>query len=284
VPSDASRARSDFVPEVLLNGDVAIPQLGFGVFQVPPEDTAETVRVALSTGYRSIDTAAAYRNEAGVGEAIAASGLDRDELFVTTKLWNSDQGRDSSARAFQASLKRLKLDYVDLYLIHWPVPSRDLYVDSWQTLVDLHTQGRARAIGVSNFQVAHLERVIAETGVAPAVNQIELHPRLQQTELREFHAEHGIATEAWSPLAQGGVLEDSTIVAIARAHAKTPAQVVLRWHLQLGNVVIPKSVTPARIEENFDLFDFELDDEQMRALRELDAGDRTGPEPDSFVG
>jgi 2,5-diketo-D-gluconate reductase A len=284
VSADAGPAQGDLVPAIDLFGEVSIPQLGFGVFQVPPEDTAKTVAHALKAGYRSIDTARAYRNEAGVGEAIAASGLGREELFVTTKLWNSDQGRESAARALEASLERLKLDHVDLYLIHWPVPSRDLYVDSWQTLVDLQRQGLTRAVGVSNFQVAHLERAIAETGVTPAVNQIELHPRLQQVELREFHAEHGIVTEAWSPLAQGGVLEDSTIVAIARAHAKTPAQIVLRWHLQLGNVVIPKSVTPQRIEENFDLFDFELDDEQMLDIRGLDAGERTGPDPDSFVG
>ncbi|MGI8505658.1 MAG: aldo/keto reductase [Solirubrobacteraceae bacterium] len=271
------------VPELSLSDSAAIPQLGFGVFQVPPEDTAEAVRQALATGYRHVDTAAMYRNEAGVGEAVRTSGLDRQELFATTKLWNSDQGRDSALRAFERSLERLQFDYVDLYLIHWPVPSRDTYVETWRTLSELQADGQARCIGVSNFQVAHLERIIDATGVVPAVNQIELHPSLQQAELRDFHRRHGIVTEAWSPLGQGAALKDPTIAEMADELGRTPAQVVLRWHIELGNVVIPKSVTPARIEENFDVFGFELGEERMRRLAELDAGERIGPNPDQFA-
>ncbi len=271
------------VPEIALSDSAAIPQLGFGVFQVPPQDTAEAVRHALTTGYRHVDTAAMYRNEAGVGEAIRTSGPDREQMFVTTKLWNGDQGRDKARRAFERSLARLAFDYVDLYLIHWPVPSREKYVETWEALIELRAGGRARCIGVSNFQVAHLERIIEETGVVPAVNQIELHPSLQQAELREFHRRHGIVTEAWSPLGQGAALDDPTIVEMADELRRTPAQVVLRWHIELGNVVIPKSVTPARIAENFDIFGFELGQERMRRLSELDAGERIGPNPDQFA-
>ncbi len=260
-----------------------MPQLGFGVFQVPPEDTARAVSQALETGYRSIDTAAAYRNESGVGEATRASRLDREDLFVTTKLWNGDHGRDKTLREFEASLERLGYEYVDLYLIHWPVPSQDLYVETWQALTELQQDGRARSIGVSNFQVEHLERIIDETGHTPAVNQIELHPGFQQSRLRDFHRQHSILTEAWSPLGQGAALEDATIGEIGEQLGRTPAQVVLRWHIQLGNVVIPKSVTPARIEENFDVFGFELDAEQMSQIADLDAGERTGPNPDEFA-
>ena len=274
--------RTDQVPRIPLRGDTEIPQLGFGVFQVPPEDTADVVARALQTGYRHIDTAAAYENEEGVGQAIRASSLARDDVFVTTKCPNSDHGRDEATRALHGSLERLGLDFVDLYLIHWPVPSRDRYVETWQAFVDMQSEGLIRSIGVSNFQPDHLRRVIDETGVTPAINQVELHPRLQQSDLRKVHAELGIVTEAWSPLAQGAVLDDPAIVGIAEAHGVTPGQVVLRWHLQLGNVVIPKSVTPERIQQNFDVFGFELDDDQMRAIEALDAGERTGPDPDRF--
>jgi diketogulonate reductase-like aldo/keto reductase len=276
-------AQTTPVPQLDLNDGHRIPQLGFGVFQIPPEDTADTVLQALRIGYRHIDTAAAYRNEAGVGEGIARSGLDRSEVFVTTKVWNNNHGHDAALGAFERSLEQLGFDYVDLYLIHWPVPSRNLYVETWQALTELKADGRSRSIGVSNFLEQHLERIIDATGVVPAVNQIELHPRLQQAELRRFHAERGILTEAWSPLAKGGVLDDPVITRIAAAHARTPAQVVLRWHIQLGNIVFPKSVTPARIEENFRIFDFELCVDDMGAIATLDAGERTGPDPATFA-
>jgi 2,5-diketo-D-gluconate reductase A len=271
------------IPDVPLRGGVEIPQLGFGVFQVPPADTEEVVLRALRAGYRHVDTAAAYRNEAAVGRAIRASGLAREEVFVTTKCFNDDQGYEESRRAFDASLERLELDRVDLYLIHWPVPAHDRYVDTWRTFVELQSEGRARAIGVSNFQPDHLDQIIAETGVTPAVNQIELHPRLQQPELRRKHERLGIVTEAWSPLAQGQVLDDPAIVELAERHGKTPGQVVIRWHLQLGNVVFPKSVTPERIEQNIDVFDFELSAAEMAAIEKLDRGERTGPDPDTFI-
>jgi 2,5-diketo-D-gluconate reductase A len=271
------------VPLARLRDGVDIPQLGFGVFQVPPEDTADVVRMALSTGYRHIDTAAAYRNEAAVGEAVRASGLERREVFITTKCANGDHGYDEATRALRASLDRLEMDYVDLYLIHWPVPSRDRYVETWKAFIDAQEQDLVRSIGVSNFQPDHLERLIRETGVTPTINQVELHPRLQQRELRRVHADLGIVTEAWSPLAQGEVLDDPTITAVAEAHDRTPGQVVIRWHIQLGNVVIPKSVTPERIEQNFRVFDFELSQDEMAAIEALDANERTGPEPDTFV-
>jgi len=277
------RTSTTGVPTLHLPGEVEIPQLGFGVFQVPPVDTAEVVTQALHAGYRHIDTAAAYGNEAGVGDAIHAAGLDRDEVFVTTKCFNDDHGYDQAIRACKASLERLEVSYVDLYLIHWPVPAHDRYVETWRALIDLQTAGLARAIGVSNFKPVHLRRVIAETGVTPAVNQVELHPRFQQAGLRREHADLGIVTEAWSPLAQGQVLDDPTIVGIAEAHEKTPGQVVIRWHLQLGNVVIPKSVTPERIDENFEVFDFHLTDAEMTSIDALDAGQRIGPDPDTFV-
>ncbi|MGW8351590.1 aldo/keto reductase [Streptomyces wedmorensis] len=270
------------VPTVTLNNGVEIPQLGFGVFQVPDDETAAAVTAALETGYRSIDTAAVYGNETGVGRALASSGLPRDELFVTTKLWNADQGYDATLRAFDAGLAKLGLDHVDLYLIHWPTPARDLYRESWRALERLAGEGRVRAAGVSNFQPGHLRRLTEDATLIPAVNQIELHPGLQQAELRAFHAEHGIVTEAWSPLAQGAVLGERAIADLAARHGKSPAQVVLRWHLQLGNVVIPKSVTPARIRENFDVFDFALTDEEMRTVSALDRGMRTGPHPDEL--
>jgi 2,5-diketo-D-gluconate reductase A len=271
------------IPRLTLHDGVEIPQLGFGVFQVPPEDTQEIVEQALEVGYRHIDTAGAYRNEKGVGAAIAASGLAREELFVTTKLWNSEQGFETTLAAFDASLDRLGFEYVDLYLIHWPVPTKGLFVDTWRAFERIHGEGRAHTIGVSNFRVADLERLEAETETRPTVNQIELHPRLQQAELRTWHGDHGILTEAWSPLAQGELLDDETIVAIAERHGKTPAQAVLRWHLQLGNVVFPKSVTPARIRENIELFDFELSDAEMAEFERLDRGERIGPDPGTFV-
>ncbi len=271
------------VPNVPLDDGVEIPQLGFGVFQVPPDETTEVTLNALETGYRHIDTAAAYRNEAQVGQAIRASGLAREDVFVTTKCFNTDHGYDKAKAAFRASLDRLEMETVDLYLIHWPVPSHDLYVETWRAFVELKEDGVARAIGVSNFQAAHLARIVDETGVTPAVNQIELHPRLQQPGLRREHADRGIVTEAWSPLARGEVLDDPVITGIAEAHGRTPGQVVLRWHLQLGNVVFPKSVTPQRIRENFALFDFELGPHEMSAIEALDAGERIGPDPDTFV-
>jgi 2,5-diketo-D-gluconate reductase A len=272
------------VPTTTLNTGATMPQLGFGVFQVPPAETAQAVSTAFEHGYRSIDTAAIYRNERGVGEAIRASGLSRDELFVTTKLWNSDQGADSARPAFEASLEKLGLDFVDLYLIHWPAPAKDRYVESWRVLEQLHQEGLAKAIGVSNFQIAHLERLAAESYVVPALNQVELHPRLQQAELRRFHAERGIATEAWSPLAQGAVLDDPVVTELADQHGRTPGQVVLRWHVELGNVVIPKSVTPERIAQNIALFDFALSGEDMERLDGLERGERIGFDPDEFSG
>ncbi|MEV1053383.1 aldo/keto reductase [Streptomyces sp. NPDC049887] len=271
------------VPSITLNNGVAMPQLGYGVWQVPDDEAAKAVGAALEAGYRSIDTAAVYENEKGTGKAVAASGIPREELFVTTKLWNGDQGRDSTLRAFDASLSRLGLDYVDLYLIHWPVPSKNAYVDTYKAFETILAEGRAKAVGVSNFLPEHLERLLGETSVVPAVNQIELHPQLQQAGARAFHAKHGIATEAWSPLGSGrGLLEVPTIVAVAQKHGKTPAQVVLRWHLQLGNVVIPKSVTPSRIRENIDVFGFELDDDDLAAFAALDEDRRLGPDPATF--
>ncbi|KAA5835013.1 aldo/keto reductase [Saccharopolyspora hirsuta] len=270
------------VPNVTLNNGIEIPQLGFGVFQVPDAETTAAVAAALEAGYRSIDTAAIYGNEAGVGRAIADSGIPRDELFITTKLWNDDQGYDSTLAAFDSSLAELGLDHVDMYLIHWPTPARDRYLDTWKAIEKLVADGRVRAAGVSNFQPAHLRRLIDNSSLVPVVNQVELHPGLQQRELRALHAEHGIATEAWSPLAQGAMLGESTLTDIAERHGKSPAQVVIRWHLQLGNIVIPKSVTPARIQQNIDVFDFALSEDEMTAIAGLDRGLRTGPDPDTL--
>jgi 2,5-diketo-D-gluconate reductase A len=271
------------IPNVTLAGNIEMPQLGFGVFQVPDEETKTAVSTALEAGYRSIDTAAIYRNEDGVGQALAESGLNRQDYFVTSKLWNADQGYDATLRAFDASLEKLGLDSLDLYLIHWPTPERDLYVDTWKAFQKLRADGRVRAIGVSNFQPAHIQRLLDSTGTPPAINQIELHPLLQQEEPREFHERHGIATEAWSPLAQGGdVLGHPVITGLAEKHNRTSAQVILRWHLQIGNVVIPKSVTPSRVRENLDVFGFELDDDDLKQVSSLDAGKRIGPDPDEF--
>ncbi|MEU6064333.1 MULTISPECIES: aldo/keto reductase [Streptomyces] len=274
---------SSKVPPIILNNGVEMPQLGFGVWQVPDDEAERAVATALEAGYRSIDTAAIYGNEEGTGKAIAASGLPREEVFVTTKLWNSDQGYDATLRAFDVSLEKLGLDYLDLYLIHWPLPSRGKYIESYKAFEKLLADGRVRAIGLSNFLPEHLERLLAETSVIPAVNQIELHPHLQQHSAREFHAEQGIHTEAWSPLGQGkGLLEVPAIVAIAQKHNRTPAQIVLRWHLQQGNIVIPKSVTPSRIKENIDVFDFSLDTEDLAAISALNEDRRLGPDPATF--
>ncbi|WP_327726933.1 MULTISPECIES: aldo/keto reductase [unclassified Streptomyces] len=274
---------SSKVPPIILNNGVEMPQLGFGVWQVPDDEAERAVTTALEAGYRSIDTAAIYGNEEGTGRAIAASGVARKDLFVTTKLWNSDQGYDSALRAFDESLDKLGLEYVDLYLIHWPTPARGTFVDTFKAFEKLYADGRAKAIGVSNFLPEHLNTLIEATNVIPAVNQIELHPHLQQLASREYHAEQGIATEAWSPLGQGkGLLEVPAIIAIAQKHGRTPAQVVLRWHLQLGNVVIPKSVTPARIKENIEVFDFSLDTEDIAAISALNEDRRLGPDPATF--
>jgi 2,5-diketo-D-gluconate reductase A len=275
------------VPTLTLNDGNEIPQLGFGVFQIPPPDTAEAVRTALDAGYRHIDTAEMYRNEAGVGEAIRAAGVDRDQVFVTTKLSNACHHPDDARKAFEHTLSTLGFEYVDLFLIHWPLPTLydGDYVSTWKVMEELKAQGRARSIGVSNFQVAHLERLAAETDVTPAVNQIELHPYLLNDEVRRYGEDHGILTEAWSPIAQGAVLDDPAITAIAGRLERTPAQVVLRWHLQRGSIVFPKSTTPSRIQENFDLFDFELSDANVQAITALDRGEdgRTGPNPDVFA-
>ena len=268
------------VPDVRLNNGVSMPQLGFGVWRVPPEETEQIVREALAAGYRSIDTAAMYGNEEGVGRAVAGSGLAREDVFVTSKLWNDAHGHDAALRAFDDSARRLGLDYVDLYLIHWPVPSQDLYAETFRALARVQEEGRVRAIGVSNFEPEHVRRVVDQVGVVPAVNQVELHPHLQQADLRAFHAEHGIANEAWGPLGRGrGMMEEAFVTTVAEKYGNTPAQVVLRWHLQLGNIVIPKSATPSRVKENFDVFDFELADDDMAAFGDLDHGRRLGMHP-----
>jgi len=263
-------------PTVALNDGAQMPQLGLGVWQTPPEGAAEVVKTAIEAGYRAVDTAAAYRNEKGVGEGLKGA----DGVFVTTKLWNDNQGYDATLEAFEKSLGRLGLQALDLYLIHWPSPHRNLYVESWKALVRLKEEGRAKSIGVSNFEAEHLERIIGETGVTPAVNQIELHPRFQQRALREVHQRLGIATESWSPLGQGQLLTDPVVTAIAAKHGKTAAQVIIRWHLDNGLIVIPKSVTPSRIRENVAVFDFRLDADDLGKLAALDdPGGRIGPNP-----
>jgi 2,5-diketo-D-gluconate reductase A len=274
-------------PHITLNDGNTIPQLGFGVFQIEPEDTAEAVREAIGVGYRHIDTAEMYGNEREVGEGIRASGIDRGEVYVTSKLNNGLHEPDDAREAFEGTLSDLGFNYVDLFLIHWPLPT--LYdgdfVSTWRTLEEFHNDGRARSVGVSNFQVEHLERLAAETATVPSVNQIEVHPYFTNEAVREYGQDHGIATEAWSPIAQGAVLDDPTITQIAENLGKTPAQVVLRWHIQRGDIVFPKSVTPSRMRENFELFDFEIEPGDMDEISALDQGEsgRTGPNPDTFA-
>lgn len=274
------------VPTITLNNQTTIPQLGFGTYQVPPEDTASAVSTALEIGYRHIDTAQMYQNEAGVGEAIEASGIPREELWITSKLNNGFHRPDDARRSFDETLEKLGVDVIDLFLIHWPLPTRydGDYVSTWRTLTELLDQGRARAVGVSNFQPAHLDRIVAETGVVPAVNQIEVHPYFCNEEARAASIRHGVEVEAWSPIAQGAVLDDAVIGRIAEAHGKTPAQVTLRWHVERGDIVFPKSVTEQRIRENFDIFDFSLSVDEVAEISALDRGaaGRTGPDPDTF--
>ena len=264
-------------------GPVEIPTVGFGVWQVPDAEVGAAVTTALEAGYRHVDTARLYGNEAGVGRALAESDVPREEVFVTTKVWNDDHGRDATRRAFDASMGRLGLDVLDLYLVHWPVPRQDRYVETWQALRELREEGRVRAVGVCNFHAEHLQRLYDETGEWPAINQVELHPYLQQEALRAFHAEHGIVTESWSPLASGKrVLDDPVVRAVAAAHDATPAQVVIAWHLALDLVVLPKSVTPSRIVENLAAADLVLTGQELSQLSGLDRGFRTGPNPDEF--
>jgi 2,5-diketo-D-gluconate reductase A len=271
------------VPTITLNNGIEIPQLGFGVYQVPPEETRDAVQAALEVGYRHIDTAEMYGNEKGVGEGIRASGVPREEVFVTSKLNNGFHAHDDALKAFDGTLEALGSDYVDLFLIHWPLPGIDVdYVETWKALEEIYESGRAKSIGVSNFNAHHLRKLHGETEVVPAVNQIEVHPYLAQDELRAFNAQHQIATYACSPIAQGKVLDDPTILRVAERYGKTASQVTLRWHVQRGDIVFPKSVTRSRIEENFAIFDFELDEADMTAISALDRGERTGPNPDEF--
>ena len=269
------------MPEQLkLNDGTTIPQIGLGVWQVDPDITAKVVRWGIEAGYRLIDTAEGYRNEEGVGEAIRSAGVPRNELFITSKLRNGAHQRDAALRAFDDTMKKLGIDRIDLFLIHWPVPSQNKYVEAWKTLVELQKAGRIKSVGVSNFNQDHLERIIGETGVTPVVNQIELHPRFQQRDKREFHARHNIHIESWSPLGSGRLLADPTLEKIAKKHGKSVAQVIIRWHLQEGLVVIPKSINQDRIAGNFDVFGFELDGEDMQTIRGMDSRDgRTGPDP-----
>lgn len=268
------------VPSLTLNDGRSIPQLGLGVYKVADDEAERVVGTALEAGYRHLDTAAFYGNETGVGKALAASGLDRDDVFLTTKVWNTDHGYDETLRSFDESLAKLGTDVVDLYLIHWPAPQQDKYVETYRALERLRQDGRARSIGVSNFQIHHLERLLGETDIVPAINQVELHPWLQQSELRTFDAAHGIVTESWSPLARGRILDDDALARIAARHGVTPAQVTIRWHLQSGLVVIPKSVTPERITSNVDVFGFELDASDLASIAGLETGERTGSHPD----
>ncbi|MGW6777955.1 aldo/keto reductase [Brucella pseudogrignonensis] len=271
------------VPAVKLNDGNHIPQLGYGVWQVGNDEAISAVSEALKVGYRHIDTAAIYGNEEGTGKAINESGIARGDIYLTTKLWNKEQGYESTLKAFDESLKKLGTDYVDLYLIHWPLPSKDLFMETWRAFIKIKEEGRAKSIGVSNFRTADLERILKESDVVPVLNQIELHPQFQQDELRLFHSKHDIATEAWSPLGQGTILENPTLRSIAEKHGKSVAQVILRWHIETGNIVIPKSVTPARIKVNFDIFNFSLNGTDHDAITKLDKTDgRIGPNPATF--
>ena len=272
------------IPTVTLNSGVQMPQLGFGVFQVSDDDTTAAVSTALAAGYRSIDTAAIYGNEAGTGRALAESGIARDELFITSKVWIADLGYEATLEAYETSLDKLGLDYLDLYLIHWPAPELGKYTDSWLALEKLLADGRVRAIGVSNFLPEHVQKLIDLGGTVPAVNQVELHPALQQRDIGTFNTASGIATEAWSPLAQGALLDDPAILEIASRHGRSPAQVILRWHLQQGRIIIPKSVTPARIAENLDVFGFDLSADELAVVDGLERDGRTGPHPAEFNG
>ncbi len=278
-----TQAKTNGPAAVTLNDGHQMPQLGFGVFKIPPQDAARLTREAIETGYRAIDTAAIYNNEQGVGEALAQCGVDRDDMFVTTKLWNDNHAAADAEKAFTASLKKLGLAYVDLYLIHWPAPQKGSFIETWKALVRLQKEGLARSIGVSNFMAGQLTAIIDGTGVVPSVNQIELHPGFQQRELRDFHAKHGIMTECWSPLGQGAALKNPVIGGIAKRLGKTPAQVILRWHLDLGFIAIPKSSARARMAENFAVFDFTLSREDHASIARLDqAGGRIGPDPLTF--
>jgi 2,5-diketo-D-gluconate reductase A len=270
------------VPTITLNNGVSIPQLGFGVFQIDPDDTKDATLAALEVGYRHIDTAEMYGNEAQVGEAVRASGIDRDDIFVTSKLNNSFHAYDEALGAFDQTLKDLAFDYLDLFLVHWPLPGVGDYVDTWKAMEEIYRSGRVRAVGVSNFQKHHLQRLFDETEIVPAVNQIEVHPYLVQDELRAFGTEHGIPTEAWSPLGRGAVLEEAALEQIAKRHERTPAQVTLRWHLQRGDIVFPKSVNRHRMEENFDVFGFELSQDEIDEISALNRDERIGPDPDTF--
>ncbi|MBD1553065.1 aldo/keto reductase [Pseudomonas typographi] len=269
-------------PRIQLNDTIVMPQFGLGVWQASDSEATVAVREAIAAGYLAIDTAAIYKNEAAVGEGVRQAGKPRDQVFITTKVWNDDQGYDTAIKALQSSLKRLRMDYVDLLLIHWAQPAKDLYLETWQALIELKKRGLTRSIGVSNFHAPHLRRIIDETGETPSVNQIELHPYLQQHPLREVHQQLGIHTEAWSPLAQGKAMDDPVLKQIAAKHGKDVAQVIIRWHLDSGLIVIPKSVTPSRIRSNAQVFDFRLDAEEMAAIAELDRGQRLGPNPDTY--
>lgn len=272
-----------FAPSALMNDGRTIPLIGFGLWQVPNDIAVESTMVAIEAGYRHLDTAAVYENESGVGKAIVRSGISREELFVTTKVWNTDHGYDQAMAAMDRSLAALGLDYVDLYLVHWPSPATGNYVETWRAVLAMQEQGKTISVGVSNFHPHHLERIIAEFGVVPVLDQVELHPNLQQREVRRFNASHGILTEAWSPLASGELIDDPTIRAIADRHGVSTAQVMIRWHLQLGHVVLPKSVTPERIRQNIDVFGFNLDAGDLAAIAQMDKGKRTGPNPDEFM-
>ena len=270
------------VPDLTLNNGVTIPQLGFGVFQISPDATRKSTLAALEVGYRHVDTAQMYGNEAGVGQAVRDSGLDRGDVFVTSKLDNSSHAYDDALAAFDRSLAELEFDYLDLFLVHWPMPAVGNFVETWRAMEEIYRSGRSKAIGVSNFQPNHLDRLRAETDVVPAVNQVEVHPYFTQQDVRTYGVEHGIVTEAWSPIAQGKVLDDPTIGRIAKRYGKTPAQVTLRWHIQRGDVVFPKSATRSRVQENFAIFDFELADDDVTDISLLDREERIGPHPDKF--